>query len=455
MGTFERELMRRSPLAACVLDLASYIFDGDLLASVWDANRGRCYDDVLKFDQFLDLMRDALIRHKGSGHALFVELEATRSHPIDESNFYRKLARMPVAVSRALLTQGTARLRELVPVEAVKLPECFDAFEVVIGDGKKIKNAAKRLKPTRGYSGKLLAAKALVGMDARSGMPLAMSDSLDGLTNDVPLIPELMEQLRGLGDRPLLTVWDRQFDNARSIREMTRRAGDHYVIRTSQAHLFEAESSCVTRDDLGREVLDEIGVMGKGKDALRVRRVRLRRGAEGEDVAVLTDLLDRGDYAASALLELYKHRWSIEPLFQQVTETFALSHLIGSGAKAALLQLSYCMLLYNMMQVIKALVAEDGGVLMSMVSMHYLFNDVKKELIAWAYHGGEWPRQSRTLEETRSRLRELTRGRWHPKRYGKQPDKKPRGKPQPVKRLHGGHTSVLRILEGRAKVVNA
>ena len=39
--------------------------------------------------------------------------------------------------------------------DAAGLPGCFDAFEVIVGDGKKIKNAAKRLKPARGYSGKL------------------------------------------------------------------------------------------------------------------------------------------------------------------------------------------------------------------------------------------------------------------------------------------------------------
>ena len=76
------------------------------------------------------------------------------------------------------------------------LPACFDGFAVIVGDGKKIKNAAKRLKPTRGYSGKLIGAKALVAMDVRSGMAVAMSDSLDGLANDVPLVPALMEQLR-------------------------------------------------------------------------------------------------------------------------------------------------------------------------------------------------------------------------------------------------------------------
>ena len=69
-----------------------------------------------------------------------------------------------MALSRALLRECTRRLTGLMPARAdadaaaaaAALPGCFDGFEVVLGDGKKIRNAAKRLKPARGYDGKLL-----------------------------------------------------------------------------------------------------------------------------------------------------------------------------------------------------------------------------------------------------------------------------------------------------------
>src|SRR5438045_1686701 len=167
MNDFERELMRRSPLAACVLETCDFIFDDAFLRTIRDRHRGRCYEDVLKFEDFLRLMCDALVNHGGSAHRVFVGLETTDDQPCDESNFYRKLARTPVPLSRALLREGTGRLRQLLPESAgpaVSLPGCFDAFTVVAGDGKKIKNAAKRLAPTRGYAGKLLGAKALVAL---------------------------------------------------------------------------------------------------------------------------------------------------------------------------------------------------------------------------------------------------------------------------------------------------
>ncbi len=99
MDAFEKELMRRSPLAACVLEMADFVFDPPFLNSIYAQGRGRCYEDKLTFENFLALTRDALIRHEGSAHKLFVELERSGSQPIDESNYYRKLARMPVAIS--------------------------------------------------------------------------------------------------------------------------------------------------------------------------------------------------------------------------------------------------------------------------------------------------------------------------------------------------------------------
>jgi hypothetical protein len=459
MDAFITELMRRSPLATAVLDICDYLFDQQLLDDIWNNHRGRCYNDKLLFPDFLRLMRDALIRHGGSAHKLFVQLESCDAHPIDESNFYRKLRNIPVTLSRALLSQCTQRLLPLMPVAATTLPACFDTYQVVVGDGKAIKKVAKRLAPTRGYIGKLIGAKARVAMDLRSGMAIAMNDTLDGMANEVPLVPGLMPQLhQASGTRAILSVWDRQFDDAATMRLLSSRPGDAFVVRMKHKNMrFAVETAVKTQDDQGREVLDEIGILGTGKKAMRLRRITLSRdGAAGEDdVVLLTNLMDRDRFSVVDLLALYKKRWGIEQMFQQITETFSLSHLIGCSPKAVLLQLAYCLLLYNVMQLVKAYVAEDGKVKPSVVSMHYLFEDVRTELKAWAYHTeGQWPGSLRDAAGLMTHLRQLLSGSWNAKRYTKASDKNPRKVHGTKKQwLSGGHTSVQRALEGKAKVV--
>jgi len=43
-------------------------------------------------------------------------------------------------------------------------------------------------------------------------------------------------------------------------------------------------------------------------------------------------------------------RWTIERVFQQITEVFNLQHLIGTTPQGTLFQLAFCLLLYNMLQ---------------------------------------------------------------------------------------------------------
>jgi hypothetical protein len=453
MDPFQQELMRRSPLARCVLELSDYALEPRLLEAIFEDGRGRCYQDVLSFEDFVRLTRDALLRHHGSAHKLFLELESTDSHPVDESNFYRKLARTPVAISRALLSEGAARLAPLMP-PVKQAPACFKDLELIVADGKKIKNAAKRLLPTRGLGGKLIGAKALVGIDARTGLAVAMSDSLDGLSNDVPLVPALMEQLRRKIARPICSVWDRQFDNQRTMRQLCARAGDAFVVRMNQGHRLVVESSTEACDGKGRKITDQIVVLGQGKRTMRLRRVTLERAKGQEAIVLLSNLLDAAAYPAADLLQLYKMRWNIEQMFQQVTQTFALEHLIGCSPRAVLFQFAFCLLVYNLMQVIQAYVAEDGKVLASAVSLYYLFDRTRQQLCAWAcYGGGSWTRVARDREAMTARLRTLLAGSWNAVLLSKAPDKKPRASPAEPKRLHGGHTSVLRALEGRAKLV--
>jgi hypothetical protein len=463
MDAFEQELLRRSPRAAAVLSILDFACDDASLNELYRQHKGRCYEDVLTFPTQLRLIRDALLRHEGRGHKLFVELERRDAEPVDESNFYRKLARTPTAVSHALLSQGAARMGQLLPAELLAstgtaLPPCFDGFAVLAADGKKIKKVARRLLPTRGFrGGALLGAKALVALDLRTKLALAMSSDLDGETNDIPLVPDLIDQLRRQISDPILSVWDRQFTDAGTMRLILAREGDHFVIRIRSGVTFTVEpgSTRRTTDENGRTIVDEIGTFGSDRGGrkgahppLRLRRIIVLRPGDPEgDVVLLSSLVDREQFPAVEIAGLYRQRWQIEQVFQQVTETFSLQHLIGCSPRAVLLQLSLCLLLYNGLQVVKHFVAEDGRVLASVVSMYYLFHDVRDELKAWAYHGGDWPAsRRRSAPATIVRLRALLRGSWDPVAYVKYVRKKP-AKPKSIVQRTSAHTSVQRLLK--------
>ena len=105
----------------------------------------------------------------------------------------------------------------------------------------------------------------------------------------------------------------------------------------------------------GDRIVQEWGWLGKvaKADRLYVRRIT-KHLPDGKELGVVTDLLDEVKYPAEAMLATYQSRWGIETVFHQITDVFSLRHLIGTMPKAVLFQLSFCLLLYNALQVVRA-----------------------------------------------------------------------------------------------------
>ena len=90
----------------------------------------------------------------------------------------------------------------------------------------------------------------------------------------------------------------------------------------------------------------------KEKRRRYVRQIHLvRPGAE--DIYLVTDLLDEKTYPAEDLLAVYLKRWEIERVFQKITDVFQLGHLIGSTPEATIFQASFCLVLYNLLEVMR------------------------------------------------------------------------------------------------------
>jgi hypothetical protein len=455
MEAFDMELVKRLPLAQATLELFDFVLERQWLDQLYERSRGHCYTAELTFPAFVGLLRDCLLVHGGSGHKGVVAAEQAGTMPVAQSSFYRKLSRMPVEVSQALLRECTARLHELVPpAQRRVLPACVDNFEVYNGDGKKLKKAAKRLKPCRGFGGKLLGAKVLVAMDARTGLAVAMNSALDGEANDVPLVPGLLPQARVMTDRPILWVMDRQFGDLQTVRKLAGER-DHFLVRIRSNLSFTADDKAPRKggaDQKGRRFIDECGWLGgaANRDRLYVRRITLEL-EEGEQLVLITDLTDRAVYLARDLLEVYRGRWKIEEMFQQVSEVFELRKLIGCTPQAALFQAAFCLLMYNLIQTLRGYAAQDGNVKREEVSTHNLFYDVKRALICWAYLDAPVIRSpARDAPSMRRHLGELLSGNWR-EAWIKASDKKPRKKRLKEKVLNGGHTSVWRLLQAAAE----
>jgi hypothetical protein len=451
-----RLVLDRLPLADAVLSTLSYLLGPEVLGPIFDEHRGPSFEQVLTFPTFVDLIADAVLKYQGSARKSLGQAREAGTLPTCDGAFYGKLRRVPQELSLGFFEETAARLRELLPAgcDAAELPASLDGLTVVVIDGKKIKRVAKRLLPVRGAAGKVYGGKLLVAYLPREGLAVALAADPDGEANDLRLLPELLPRARARIAGPRLLVEDRQFCALDHL-EQCARAGDHFLIRFCRKMGFEADPArpaVESHDGRGRRVIDEWGWVGARRDPRRrwVRRITLVRPGE-EDVILITDLEEGAAYPAEDLLLVYLYRWGIERVFQQITEVFLLSRLIGSTPEATIFQAGFCLMLYDLIQVVRAYIAagRPRPCPVEGLSSELIFDDVRDELIAIAEPFE--PADVAACVPTglsRSglvgRLEALLSRAWTP-RWVKAVNPKPR-RPRPKAKKSGAHTSVQKIL---------
>ena len=453
MAILTTDVLTRLPLAQAVLTAWQWMADDAFLEDLFEHHRGRCYAQDLRFPALVRLVHDVLAGAALSAHQRFTQARATGELPVTIQAAYRKLGRLPLPLRMAFLAGCTERLRALLPDPALEaLPACLADWQVLTLDGKAIKRVAKRLRPLRGLRGGVLGGRALVAQAMGSGLILGMHAGPDGEANDIAFVPDLVPALRERVGHPILWVADRQFGYPEVLARLASGA-DRFLVRYHGNVCFTPDPDRSPRggtDPQGRGYREEWGWLGGVQNAHRryVRRLTLDLGAE--QLVVVTDLLDPDRYPAVDLLGVYRKRWGIEGVFQQITEVFGLARLIGGTAQATVFQLAFCLVLYNLTQAIRGYVAAAGNRPVPAVSGEKVFRDLARELLTW--------RTLLTVEETLAclaavptaavagaRLRELLGGLWR-EEWAKAPRRaKPAPHPpRPYRR--GEHRSVHRVL---------
>jgi len=297
--------------------------------------------------------------------------------------------------------------------------------------------------------------RALVAVHYETGLVVGMHADEDGDANDARFVPQLLPLIRAEIEGVLLFLADSGFCDLQRMEEFTA-GGNHFLVRRHPKVGFHPDPQRPMRsgiDARGRKFFEEWGWLGAADHPKRryVRQITLKRAGEA-DVVLVTDLLDADRYPAEELLDHYLDRWDIERIFQKVTEVFHLQGLIGGTPKATIFQFAFCLLLYNVIQVVRGFIAVHQGREAETISIENLFLDVHRQLTAWSVlvESGQ-PLTTISvapdLPTLAARLHALLASQWSD-RWIKAVNKKRRAHvPKPHKRAHG---SVYRILKPAA-----
>ena len=461
MDRLARDGIARLPWAVAVLLAWSHLAEEAFLSDLFEVHRGRCSQEVLTSPALVSLIAEAPPEHGGSGRQSSERAAEDGQLPASIRAASGELGRLPIPVSEAPLAHGTERLRALLPEATTSpVPPGLRGSSAVILDGKAIKRVAGRLRPLRGVAGGVPGGEAPVALTPDSGLAVAMSAHPDGEANDIRLAPEVLPQVRRVVAGRRLWVADGQSRDPERAGRFTAE-GDHSLLRYHRKVRLHADPERPAgggHDRRGLRYVEERGRSGGERDRRRryVRRITLRRPGR-EDVIVVTDPVDADGYPAVDLLESHLGRWGIERMFRRVTEVSQLQRLIGGTPRATVFQCAFRLLLYDVIQVVRAHVAVARGYEPGRNSAEELFGDVQRELIAWSAPVDP-PSRATRFEQPKAaplitrRSRGLLGSVWSD-RWLKAPARE--CSPPPARRrLPGDHGSVHRILEGHRKQQN-
>jgi IS4 transposase len=332
------------------------------------------YDRDFLLSHLVEVMADVSCGFRSSPRAAFLKRQFDQIASL--SAFYRKLGRMELAVSAALLRQTADRAGELIAAAGGLLPEPIPGYSARVIDGNVLAGTDHRIDELRSTRAATL-----------PGKSLAIYEPISGLVRDIVLEENAHTQERALLDQVSveagqLWIMDRNFC-VRTFLFGILRSGAFFLVRRHASCLpFEPIEPLrsVARGDTGDLFEQPIWVDDPDREGrrYRLRRIVLRLDRptrEGEtEIVLITNLPD--DIEASLCCQAYRGRWGIERHFQELTDLLHCEIPTLGYPRAALFAFCMSVLVGNALAVLKgSLRAVHGDQMVTELSTHALVTE--------------------------------------------------------------------------------
>jgi hypothetical protein len=450
---FER-FVGKSPISVMARATMEHAMSADVLDALFNQHADQQYTRELLFSSVVDLMGVVVSKSQPSIHAAFQAVADTL--PVSITSVYNKLNGVEPSVTSELVRHTASRLAAVVAETGGQLPALVPKYRVRIIDGSHLAATERRLKVLRGSIAGPLPGHSLVVLDPALMLATHMIPCEDGHAQERSLSSEILD----LVEAHDIWVADRNFCTTPLLFGIAKRDG-FFVIR-HHANLTLVSSGTLRncgRTDTGGLFEQSVTIKDAAERTMVVRRIILRLDKPTRDgdveMSILTNLPEAAA-SAIAVAELYRKRWSLETLFQALTQMLEGEIDTLGYPRAALLGFGIALATYNILSTVQAALRGAFGIekVQEEVSGYYIANEVRAtapgmdiaiDLVAWkGFETIEPARLARQLVQW-ALLVKLARFKRHP-----------RGPKKPVpKRTRfpdKGHVSTARLLaESRKK----
>jgi IS4 transposase len=452
---FER-FARQSPTTVMMRGVMEYALPQNRLDQLFRRHAVQQREGHLLFSSVVDCLALAVNGMRRSVSAAHTASQENFS--VSVNSLYNKLQGVEPQVSQALVRESAHRLQSVLKTMKATSPPLLNGYRVKIVDGKHLGGTEHRLKETRVLRSAPLPGHLLTVLDPELSLAIDVFPCEDAYVQERALLHEVLETVQ----RDDLWIADRNFCTSGFFFGINQRRG-YFLIRqhgsTLSGKRLRGSEKRIKRCDTGvvYEQTMEIDDPETG-ETLIVRRIRVKLDKptrDGDrDIYILTNLPKK--VPALRIAQLYLHRWKIENLFGELSQSLNAEINTLCYPDAALLAYCVALLSYNVISTVKGSIhaAHGDDAQVADLSTYYLAEELGAIYLGMmiAIKPRRWTESfgSLTVEEMAAVLHELA-SLVNVKRFRK----RKRGPRKPPTRKAGNirekHVSTQRILNERKK----
>jgi IS4 transposase len=450
--TFER-FLQQAPISVMYRALLERALDPRELDRLFEREAASQYTREVLFSAMVQLMATVVFGVKPSVRAAY--LDSLGEIAASLTAVYEKLKGVEAGVCRTLVRHSTGRLEPLVRQLDAALPGPVPGYRAKILDGNHLAGTEHRVPETRTTRAAALPGQALVVLDPATMLVIDVVPCEDAHAQERSLVEQVLPGVEP-GD---LWIADRNFCTTRMIFGVLAGRGS-FLIRQHRSTLYWEEATPWV--DAGRVATGSVS-----EQAIRVsepdrgavaelRRIRLvldkPTRSQDKELFLVTDVPGDGATAA-ALAEAYRRRWTLEGVFQTLTEALRCEIDTLAYPKAALFGFSVALVAYNVLAVVRAALRSEHGaeVVETKASSRHMADEVASthQGMMIAVPPAEWVRFGRLgVPEMAEFLREAASQAWLAK-YPRATRGPKRPQPRKASGRKNHHVSTARLLDQR------
>ena len=452
LGKAFAQFVEQSPISVMMRGIVEYAFDAKRLDEIFEETAEVQYTRELRFSTVADLMAEVVFNISPSIGAAYQANVDQMS--VSRKSVYNKLNRIEPRISAALVEDSVTKFAPVIEKLRATLPPLLTRYRTRILDGNHFSATEHRIEELRTIGDAPLPGKALVVLDPLLKLATHVFPCEDGHAQE----RSLLDQVLLCVEKRDLWIEDRNFCTLGFLFGIRSR-GAKFLVR-QHANLpgrLRGRRQYIGRIATGRVYEQSMEITDpKTESTVTVRRITVKLNQPTRDgnteMHILTNL-PRSAADAQKVADLYRKRWTIETMFQELTETLTCEIKTLGYPKAAVFAFCLALVAYNGISVIKAALRSVHGTdtVEEHVSGYYLSLEISKTYTGMmiAIPAKHWTVfRDMSVAQLARVLKELAR-RVDLSKY----QKHPRGPKLPrPERIHTGrshHVSTARILARR------